>query len=296
VEFVFVDDCSQDGSIDILYALLEEFPERKDDVKIIRHKDNRGVACARNTGLDNATGDYVMFVDADDWLEPGAMSQIYEVASNGNYDIVGYDWLLEYERNRRYSAQPVYDDTNACFKSMLSGGLRWYLWAFMVRRSLYVDNNFRFIPGVNVGEDMMILLKLFSVARSYFHISNALYHYIRLNKSSVTQLESQKQFEIVKYNVEEVIQYVNNKFGSQYAQELQFFKLNVKFPLLISDVKSNYELWNDSFSEANSSIWENEFMSFRSKLLQWMAFRKQYWFLILYYRIIFKFVYGVLYK
>lgn len=296
VEFIFVDDCSPDRSIDVLCTLLEEFPERKNNVKLVRHKVNRGVACARNTGLDNATGEYIMFVDADDWLEPGAMSEIYETASNGNYDIVGYDWFLEFDTNRRYLAQPVYDDTKECLKAMLAGELRWYLWAFLVKRSLYENNNLRFIPGLNVGEDMMMLLKLFSLAGNYRHIVKALYHYIQLNKASITQLEAKKQLAVVKQNADEVIVFLREKFGDSLERDLCFLMLNIKFPLLISDDSSNYELWNKSFVEANGFIWKNRRSSFKSKLLQWMAHNRQYWFLKMYYKLLFKFVYGVLYR
>ena len=296
IEYIFVDDCSPDSSNEILLKVLEGYPSRRMDVKIIRHESNLGVACARNTGLENASGEYVLFVDADDWLESHALKDIYETACNGNYDIIGYDWYLEFSTNRRYLKQPVYDNAESCFKAMLAGELRWYLWAFMVRRSLYEANKFRFIPGLNVGEDMMMLLKLFASAKNYKHISKALYHYIQTNKASITQLEARKQLEIVKQNADEAISYLRVKYGNALTEDLHFLMLNLKFPLLITDNSSNYDLWNASFEEANISIWKNKHVSFRSKLLQWMAMNRQYWFLKVYYKVLFKFVYGVLYR
>ena len=296
VEFIFVDDKTPDKSLEVLNKLIEEFPDRREHIKIISHKQNLGVACARNTGLENATGEYIMFVDADDWLEPDAIADIYGVACCGSYDIVGYDWYLEFETNRRYLKQPEYCDIRECFRAMLSGELRWYLWAFMVRRSLYTEHGFKFISGLNVGEDMMMLLKLFSVARSYRHIQSALYHYIQQNKSSITQLDAQKQLAVVERNAVEVVKYIRDRFGNSYNRELNYMMLNIKFPLLISGDNSNYDLWNKTFTEANGSVWQNRRISFRSKFLQWMAMNRQYWFLRLYYKFIFKFIYGVLYK
>ena len=69
VEFVFVDDNSPDKSVDIINNVLAEYPHRKEHVKIIRHQINCGVAYARNTGLENASGSYIAFVDSDDYLE-----------------------------------------------------------------------------------------------------------------------------------------------------------------------------------------------------------------------------------
>ena len=225
VEFVFVDDNSPDKSVDIINNVLAEYPHRKEHVKIIRHQINCGVAYARNTGLENATGEYIMYVDADDWLEPGAMQCIYEIIDAGGYDIVGYDWFLEFETNRRYLRQPSYNKVWECLNAMLAGELRWYLWAFVVRRSLYVENGFRFIPGLNVGEDMMMLLKLFASANSYSHIPNALYHYIQLNKASITQLEAKKQLAIVKQNADEVISFLRDKYGKNMELNLHFLML-----------------------------------------------------------------------
>lgn len=68
IEFVFVNDYTPDRSVEILKSILEKYPQQKSNTKIISHDKNRGVAAARNTLLDNATGDYVMWVDSDDYI------------------------------------------------------------------------------------------------------------------------------------------------------------------------------------------------------------------------------------
>ena len=60
IEFIFVNDCTKDNSIEILEKVLEEYPHRKEQVKIIHHEKNRGLVAARNTGLEHATGDYII--------------------------------------------------------------------------------------------------------------------------------------------------------------------------------------------------------------------------------------------
>ena len=71
---------------------------------------------------------------------------------------------------------------------------------------------------------------------------------------------------------------------------------NRKFPLLISDDVSCYEVWNACFPEANRSIWKNTRQPLRNKLLQWATEHRHYWIPKAYYRLLFKFVYGILYK
>ena len=74
IEYIFVDDCTQDRSIDILEEVLKEYPNRKNQVKILHHAKNRGLSASRNTALDASTGDYLMHVDADDYLHVDAIA------------------------------------------------------------------------------------------------------------------------------------------------------------------------------------------------------------------------------
>ena len=78
IEFIFVNDCTKDKSIEILNSTLQQYPQRWEQVKIISHKTNKGLAAARTTALQNATGDYVMHVDSDDFLNLDAVEKCVE--------------------------------------------------------------------------------------------------------------------------------------------------------------------------------------------------------------------------
>lgn len=296
VEFLFVDDATPDGSIAVMRNVLKRYPSRTAYVKVLTHEKNKGVACARNTGLEAATGEYIAFVDADDWTESNMFEKLYGVAEQHRLDIVGCDWYLEFEYSRRYLKQPVYDHPQDCLHSMLAGEMRWFLWAFLVRRNLYMKNGIRFIEGANIGEDMAVLIRCFSFAHSYRHVEEALYHYVRYNSSSLTNITPKKQMDMVRKNIDETVDFIRERYGDNYEKELDFLKLNIKFPLLISDEISCYETWNSCFPDANRSIWKNSKQPFRNKLLQWSAMHRYYWILKAYYRLLFKFVYGILYK
>lgn len=68
IEFIFVNDCTRDNSVNVLKRVLEEYPLRKSQTRIIEHKENKGLAGSRLTGLQNATGEYVWCVDSDDYV------------------------------------------------------------------------------------------------------------------------------------------------------------------------------------------------------------------------------------
>ena len=69
IEYIFVDDCTPDKSVEILKSVIERYPNRKPYVRIIKHKKNRGLGSARNTAVDAAKGEFLMHVDSDDWID-----------------------------------------------------------------------------------------------------------------------------------------------------------------------------------------------------------------------------------
>lgn len=284
-EYIFVNDATPDDSIEILQMKIQQYPQVLPYVKIVEHSQNMGVAEARNTGLNNALGEYIAFVDADDWIEPEMFSVMYDEAVRKSLDIVGCDWYLEYSKTSRLLRQPTYNSVLEGFKAMLRGELRWYLWSFMIRRSFIVANHLNFTRGYNIGEDMAFLMKCFTLAKSYSHVSLPLYHHVLYNENSLTKIDAERQFEIVRHNVDEAISFIKMKYPEGYDVELASYKLNVKFPLLITADKALYELWNSYYTDSHWAIWKNETQSLRNKLLQWFAARKFYTALQIYYKV-----------
>lgn len=88
LEYVFVNDCTPDKSMELLSGVLEDYPERKGAVKIVNHEKNRGLAASRNTGVENATGEFVCLVDSDDWLERNAVEVLLEGQQKKDADMV----------------------------------------------------------------------------------------------------------------------------------------------------------------------------------------------------------------
>ena len=154
LELLFVDDCSTDESLYILTSYAEQFAEIDFTIRILQHERNRGVAAARNTALKCATGDYIYYVDADDSIEPHTLECLVNEINHKGLDIVGHEWYLTFNSNARYMKQPAYTTSVEALRKMMGGVMRWNLWLFLVRRSLYVENDIRFTEGLNMGEDI----------------------------------------------------------------------------------------------------------------------------------------------
>ena len=87
VEYIFVNDCTKDGSMDILRDVINAFPDRAEQLTIVEHETNKGLAGARNTGLAKARGEYVFHCDSDDFVEATMLEKMYSAAKSADADM-----------------------------------------------------------------------------------------------------------------------------------------------------------------------------------------------------------------
>lgn len=288
-EVILVDDCSTDASAEILnrYVASNEF------ARVISHTQNRGVAAARNSGLDDARGEYICWMDADDMMAPNLLETIHSVGNE--YDVIGWDWTLMMKDNGRYMRQADYSSPEEALTGMMQGVMRWNLWLWAVKRDVW--GALRFSEGDNMGEDMMAVLSILSLSESIFQIHQPLYSYNAVNSSSIS-----KQFDIsnrrqIENNLSRLEQTL---FESLYAEDciknINYLKLFLKLPLLQSQSFHDYDTWTEWFPEANGSAASNPHLPIWTKTQQWMASHRMRIGLWLYYTLIYKFVYGIIYK
>lgn len=295
VEYIFIDDATPDTSIDILQNVIDRYPDRKKQCRILHHKQNQGLPTARNTGLAVANGEYIFHCDGDDFVEFDMLEMLYDTARKNDADIVWCDWYLSFEKNERYMKQPEYNSPLDALKGMLSGVMKYNVWNKLIKRSLYIDNNICFPSGYGMGEDMTIM-RLFARASKVVYLPKALYHYVQLNTGAFSKTYSERHLKDVRHNVSIILNDLRNIFGDQLEKEMAFFQLDVKFPFLITDDLSKYKLWQSWYPEANQYILQNKQLSWRSRGLQWLAWKHQFWVIWLYYTCIHKVIYGLIYR
>ena len=186
VEYVFVNDCTPDASIDQLMQVIEQYPERQQQVKIINHAENQGLAMARNTALNAATGDAVVFVDSDDYVESSMIEKLVDKMLNARVDIVdgGYSIVSNGSLIKQYL--PMHVGDKAYLKTYLCQNVESnHIWGRLIKKSLFVDNNISFFKGVDYGEDFSVLPRLLINARRSW-IDECLYYYRDDNPQSYT--------------------------------------------------------------------------------------------------------------
>ncbi|MBS9767521.1 MAG: glycosyltransferase family 2 protein [Flavobacteriaceae bacterium] len=195
IEYIFVNDCTPDNSVEILQKVIKKHPLRQPYIKIIHHQENKGSGAARNTGIKNATGEYTIQIDSDDWCETDMISSLYQKAIDTNADIVACDYFYNYENNQVYHQQNYSVDKESNLAKLLWQGVSPVIWNKLVKRSLYVDNNLYPTTKINIAEDKWLTVRLFTLAEKIVYVPQAFYHYRQDNSDSLTTQKSNKSIQ-----------------------------------------------------------------------------------------------------
>ena len=184
IEYVFVDDCTPDRSVDVLLRVVEEYPDRKDAVRIIHNVVNKGLAVTRRIGISNCTGDFVYNIDSDDYIELTTISDLMEKQKETNADIVAAHMYINECQVTQNLITPDYHSTYDMLVDILSKDIHHEWCGRMVRRSLFNYEDIWTPDGLNVGEDWVMTSKLAYYARTVGLVDRHLYHYILTNEAS----------------------------------------------------------------------------------------------------------------
>lgn len=184
LEYVFVNDCTLDNSIDILKRVMESYKDREPSIRIINHEKNRGLAAARNTALDNATGEFVCHVDSDDWLELDAIESLMNKQLETGADIVSGNMYVHTSQGIEEYYEPHYENKEQMLLMQMPITMDHNVVRRVIRRSLYEDYQIRCIEGSNMTEDRYQMIQLYYFANKVCVVDSFVYHYDRTNDDS----------------------------------------------------------------------------------------------------------------
>lgn len=242
IEFIFVDDCSPDNSINILQSVLNKYPDKIPHTKIIHHNINRGIAAVRNSGTAIAQGKYIIGCDGDDWVEPNMYESMYKKAQQTKADIVICDWMQVYQNSsKRIYVNPPANNMD-CIAALLSGRMHGSVCNKLVKRELYTKYNIVYIEGVNYCEDLFVTYKLFYYAHSIAYINQPFYNYRQINPNSYTssKLSQSSQSGLI-FLVNDVKEFIRRNHIDDKAinDSYEFLKVSIIANLLLHGDISN---------------------------------------------------------
>lgn len=210
LEIIFVDDCSPDRSADIVEKVLAEYPDRIPQTRIIRHEHNQGLAGARLTALNAATGKYIQNYDSDDWVETDMISEMVDLAEKESADITICDFMYVYSDHKQQRSVNPPLDPMACLEAVLLGKVHSSVANKLIRRDLYLDNGIHPIPGLNMLEDLSVMYKLLYFAKKLAYIPKPFYNYNKANENSYTSYYTQNNLNSSLLLIDEISKFTEN--------------------------------------------------------------------------------------
>ena len=223
IQIILVNDGSKDNSGNI----AKEYEKNNKNRVIYVEKENGGLSDARNYGLKYATGDFIAFLDSDDYIEKNAYEEMYNKAIEENADYVECDFIWEFPNKIRVDKQYPYKNK----KEMLSF-VRVVAWNKLIKRQLITDNNLEFPKGLRY-EDVEFTYKLIPFINKFAYVDKPFIHYVQ-REGSIANVQNERTAEIFTV-LDNVIEfYKKNNIYEKYRDELEY---NYARYLLCSSLK-----------------------------------------------------------
>ena len=223
IQIILVNDGSKDNSGNI----AKEYEKNNKDRIIYVEKENGGLSDARNYGLKYATGDFIAFLDSDDYIEKNAYEEMYNKAIEENADYVECDFVWEFPNKIRVDKKYPYKNK----KEMLSF-VRVVAWNKLIKSQLITDNNLEFPKGLRY-EDVEFTYKLIPFINKFAYVDKSFIHYVQ-REGSIANVQNERTAEIFTV-LDNVIEfYKKNNIYEEYRNELEY---NYARYLLCSSLK-----------------------------------------------------------
>ena len=203
LEFIFVDDCSGDGSMAELERVLKDYPSGKARALLIYNEHNYGLAYTRRRSIENAHGRYILCVDSDDYIEVDTVQSLVSAAQATGADMVAAGYIHEYQ-NRQETELPSLGAEETDYIHVALADSLPHLCNKLIARELFTEGKNCYAPeGLDYLEDRMTLFFLLMKAKHVTAIPQATYHYAHRD-DSVSQGKNEKHFRCMLRYWEEV--------------------------------------------------------------------------------------------
>lgn len=230
IEVILVNDKTKDGSMDVVGKFMENHPPRF-EVKICQHEQNRGLSAARNTGIDNSTGDYLYFLDSDDEITADCIERLVRDVRDadmvvGDYRVVNTD--LPFPQLGLSSG--TLSDHKLLRKAFMNARIYQMAWNKLVKKDFILSNNLYFKPGL-IHEDCLWNFMCGCKIKKLSVVKHVTYIYKVRQNSIMTDIGFTKDFNAYLTILDDMYEYVrkekllHDKYVYSYIEEQRFYLL-----------------------------------------------------------------------
>lgn len=244
-ELILIDDGSKDDS-----SLICDELKQTDSRILVVHTVNQGASAARNRGLDEAAGDYITFVDADDWVKPNHLEVLVNQIDS-DVDLCINSFIADlYYGSRPYQYKEVkthenIESINAFFTILLQHSQ--FLWNKLFKSNIIKDNHIRFNTNISLGEDNIFILEYLNYIRGLSASSVCTYHYDQIDENPFSLGRRKRSVDAItyqlknnceailklydKYNIELLYEYASDYFYTRIFERIFVPNVDVKYCL-----------------------------------------------------------------
>lgn len=256
LEVLLVNDGSKDASLNI----CEEYALKDQRIKVIS-QENKGAAAARNTGINNAVGEYITFVDSDDYIDLNMYEEMMEINNQYNCDVVMCDCYKEKDNLREVFTHPIrpgfYDKDmlyKEYFPSLLMTNSVDYPatisnWLLLIKRNIINDNELRYKEGMRFSEDLLFGSQVMYYANNFYYMKEKCYYHYMFNPTSVTKTFYQDKWILMKQLHTFIEEFFLSKEDYDFQRQVDLSLLYIVYHC-INNVKNS----NLSKEEKNNRI------------------------------------------
>lgn len=260
IEIIVINDGSTDRTLEIIKSMAI-----KEDRILIIDKENQGSIEARKDGIETARGEYILFVDGDDWIEIDTLELLYNKANEKSYDIVLYNAFCSYDNRREklsmYNMEK--DIMENPLRNVLIGNIAPNMWSKFIRRDFIIKNKIKFPSDISFGEDLATVTNYFMHNPTIGTLEKNLYNYYQ-REDSITKKVSPKILEVDKALdfIEEQLKKKN--LYELYRKEFEYttFKHLFYCRILIADkIESIHKTICKQFKDRKIDIYNNAYIA-----------------------------------
>ena len=266
IEILCVDDCGNDNSM----SIVEKYKQKDDRIKILKHKKNLGLGGARNTGIDNANGKYIYFLDSDDFIDKDYLEKLIETIKKYDVDMVCNGKILKYYGNDSktnhllkkegdFVLNKVMDFDNETVKKIITS-----VWCKLYKTDFLKNSNFYF-PEKLAFEDMAFLHLIKTKMKNIVYIFGPTYYYRQRESSIMGQYkkvaDKLDSIYIIKYIYEF---YKKNNLLDKYSIPFAWLK---KFFKRQKNKQNYFNILKDEFLAMREDVFKNVNMYSKKDLI-----------------------------
>ena len=255
LEYIFVNDCTPDNSMEILASLIDEYQNRQSQVRIINHEKNQGLACSRIDGIRIAKGKYIAHCDSDDWVDLDLYEKLYNKAEESGADLTICDFVCEYTSGR--DSEKIVTNFNCsprqALQRMHNESFYCMVWRCLFRREFVLQHNLLPLPHVDMWEDTCVTIPACYYANRIAKVNDAVCHYFINDQSLCANSAKPKLYEDRKATVSYLESFFSDKQDIDATLLIAFWKLLAKSYMLTSS-SFDPKRWKDEYPETHRYI------------------------------------------